>query len=460
MTITTDLGDTAKYRRRTEPINMHTAENGKTTFWFQVDIGVRPDGKRDRKRFTYATKTEARREFRRISTEVAAGTYVAPTKTTVAQHITTWLNGRRDVRRVTVEGYRNALKPVVDRLGSLPLQQLTKKHVDDLVNWRLTEGRGGQRPVNDAATAVLAFVRQHAEGVRYAEVTARFGEKSGRYLDRLRASGRVVRPKRGIYIAATDIVQPAEPRGVSERTVTTMLIHLTAALDDAMAQGLVTRNVARLVKRPDVADKEMQTWTREQCRQFRQHVREHRLYALLLLSLCGLRRSEIMGLRWSCIEGPMLNVRRGRVAVGKDVEEGDPKSRRSKRSLPLPADVVAALGRLKITQKTEALALGESWSDDRLVAVHEDGTPLRPEWYTDEFQRQAKAAGVPVIRLHDARHTAATILLDSGTSVSAAAKWLGHDAGVLLRVYGHVYDEALEAAGGTLFGDGGATTGS
>ncbi len=63
----------------------------------------------------------------------------------------------------------------------------------------------------------------------------------------------------------------------------------------------------------------------------------------------------------------------------------------------------------------------------------------------EQFQRQAKAAGLQVIRLHDARHTAATILLDSGAAVSAVAKWLGHDPAVL-RVYGHLYLEALEAA--------------
>ncbi|MFD3745905.1 tyrosine-type recombinase/integrase [Nocardia sp. NPDC058633] len=70
-----------------------------------------------------------------------------------------------------------------------------------------------------------------------------------------------------------------------------------------------------------------------------------------------------------------------------------------------------------------------------MVTVSEDGKPIRPEWFTDWFQRQAKAAGVPVTRLHDARHTAATILLDSGVSVAPAAKWLGHGPAILLRCY-------------------------
>src|SRR5690606_23349207 len=132
----------------------------------------------------------------------------------------------------------------------------------------------------------------------------------------------------------------------------------------------------------DVEGTEMSVWTREQSKAFREHVREHRLYALFLLSLCGLRRSEVMGLRWSRIDGNTLHVRRGRVAIGKTVEEDDPKSRRSRRSLPLPADVAAALRSLKLTQKAETLALGVPWSDERLLAVREDGEPIRPEWYT------------------------------------------------------------------------------
>ena len=68
------------------------------------------------------------------------------------------------------------------------------------------------------------------------------------------------------------------------------------------------------------------------------------------------------------------------------------------------------------------------------------------------FRHHCTAAGVPVIRLHDTRHTAATRMLDSGTTVSATAKWLGHDPAMMLRVYGHVYEDALASAGDVLFG--------
>ncbi|MFD4183562.1 tyrosine-type recombinase/integrase [Rhodococcus sp. NPDC058514] len=199
-----------------------------------------------------------------------------------------------------------------------------------------------------------------------------------------------------------------------------MLVQHSAALEDAVEQGLLTRNVARLVERPKVTAAEMQTWTREQVAAFRRHVRGDRLYACWLLSLCGLRRSEVLGMAWESIDldAGTVAVVQGRVAVNSsETAIGDPKSARSRRVLPIPPDVAAALRAFKVAQASERLALGSGYPDTGLVAVHEDGLPIRHEWYGDEFKRQAKAAGVPVIRLHDARHTAASIMLDAGNSV-------------------------------------------
>jgi integrase len=89
----------------------------------------------------------------------------------------------------------------------------------------------------------------------------------------------------------------------------------------------------------------------------------------------------------------------------------------------------------------------------RLIAINEDASPIRPETYTKAFRRHWAAAGVPVIRLHDTRHTAATRMLDRGTTVSATAKWLGHDPAMTLRVYSHVYEDALALADDVLLGD-------
>lgn len=97
------------------------------------------------------------------------------------------------------------------------------------------------------------------------------------------------------------------------------------------------------------------------------------------------------------------------------------------------------------------------WPDTGLVAVNADGSPIRPETYSNTFAAHCVAAGVPVIRLHDVRPTAATIPLAEGVPVLAVAKWLGHDPAITLRVYGHVYDDDLASVGEALLGRSRAT---
>jgi integrase len=234
-----------------------------------------------------------------------------------------------------------------------------------------------------------------------------------------------------------------------------MLTVLSMALTAAMKRGLVARNVAQLVDRPPIEYREMSTWTPKQAEQFREHVRGDRLYACWLLTLAGCRRSEVLGLAWPAVDfnAGTVTVVQGRVVVrGGGTTTGEPKSERSRRTLPMPAGVMAALRALRTRQSSERLAFGEEYRDTGLVAVAEDGCPIRPETYSKTFERHCKAAGVPSIRLHDTRHTAATRMLDNGTTVLAAAKWLGHDPAMTLRVYGHVYDDALASAGNVLLG--------
>ena len=94
---------------------------------------------------------------------------------------------------------------------------------------------------------------------------------------------------------------------------------------------------------------------------------------------------------------------------------------------------MVALRALNARQKRERLAFGPTWIDTGLIAVNEDGSPIRPETYSKAFRRHCATAGVAAIRLHDTGHTAATRMLDSGTTVSATAKWLGHDPAMTLR---------------------------
>lgn len=365
------------------------------------------------------------------------------------------------MRPCTLAGYRHSLQPVINHLGGIPLQQLRTADIDAVVNVRMAGQPVTQNKRGKASGAVLAFLRARPGGASYAEVIAEFGKPGEKVLHRLLASGAVLRPARGRYVATTpaDTEHPTAARGVSARTVVTMLVVLSSALDDAMADGLVVRNVARTVKRPRVTATEMAAWTPEQAAQFRAHVAQDRLAACWLLTLAGLRRSEVLGLRWADVDlaGGTVSIAQGRVAVGGGTVTGEPKSKRSRRTLPMPDDVLTALRAYKVRLAKDRLALGPWWPDTGLLAVNEDGSPIRPETYSKTFAAHCVVAGVPVIRLHDVRHTAATMLLDAGTTISATAKWLGHDPAITVRVYGHVYDDALATAGDALLGRSRAT---
>lgn len=459
----------AKRTRRAEPITKRTARNGAVTYEFRADVGTKPDGSRDRRRFTYRTMAEARREYRRITSEVARGVYHRPTAITVDAACNAWLAGKRGIRKVTLYSYEMDLKPVRRFLGGRKLQDLTKADGDALVTWLLTEARTSPKHYRDGSLAgqVVAAVAGHPDGITSAELAAAFpGGDVHSALSALLATERVTRLRRGVYAPAeaetpAATTATAEKRGLSPQTVRSTLTTFGAVVQSYVDQGVLPRNVIALVERPKDTDPDDQganadtaaSWTLAEATRFRESVRDHRLYACWLLSCYGLRRSEVLGLRWSAVDlgTGILSVRRSRVSVGGEAVEGAPKSRRSRRDLPLPDDVTEALRALKARQKREALAVGMSWSDDRLVAVHEDGTPLRPEFYSDEFHRFRSRAGLSRILLHGLRHTSVTLMLDRGIPVHIVAAWHGHDPAVSLKIYADAKADELRAAGASLF---------
>jgi integrase len=275
--------------RKQDPIRKVTTKSGETRYRFIIDLGKRPDGRREQKCFTYKTLTQARDERARIIADRSRGTLVKPSKTTVQQAIETWLAGRRNLRPSTQANYAHTLRLVSSRLGHVPLQNLTKGQVDQLV------------------TDLL---------------------KSGRRVGNVRR------------------------QSLSPRSINLMLTLLGSVLEDSVRQGALSRNVARMVERPRQIKKEMRTWTAEQARTFLEAVADDRLSAAFRLSLYGLRRSEVLGLRWSDIDlqAKTLTIRRSRVEVGSEVIEGEPKTERSRRKLPLSDGLVTALRALKAQQ--------------------------------------------------------------------------------------------------------------
>ena len=230
---------------------------------------------------------------------------------------------------------------------------------------------------------------------------------------------------------------------------------LTRALGDAVRLGMLARNPAEHVDRPRPQEREMLTWTPKQARAFLASVESDRLYALWVLYLtAGLRRGEALGLRWADIDldARRLAVRRTLVAVGYKVEWSQPKTERSRRVVALDPDTILVLKAHRKAQLEERLAIGADYEDDDLVFCTVAGAPLHPQYVSKTFERLAEAGSLPVIRLHDLRHTSATLLLDQGVPLKVVSERLGHSsvsitADLYQHVLEHMQDEAASAAG-------------
>jgi integrase len=240
----------------------------------------------------------------------------------------------------------------------------------------------------------------------------------------------------------------ANKRGKAEKPLSETSIEHThrtlhAALSYAVSQGLIARNPADGVRKPKRIQTEMEAWSRTEVTQFLNSVASDRLAPLWRVAThTGLRRSELLGLRWEDIDlqAARLSVRRKRVAVGYRMVEGlGGKTDRSTRVVDLDKTTVDTLRRWRKTQTEERLAWGPAWEATGQVFTREDGLGLHADQVAGAFARAVKAAGVPAIRFHDLRHTHASLLLQAGVPVKVVSERLGHASPAFtMSTYQHV----------------------
>lgn len=231
--------------------------------------------------------------------------------------------------------------------------------------------------------------------------------------------------------------------GLSPRSVTQARAVLGRALREAEIAGLVGRNAARLTRAPRTARTEMQTLSGDQARALIEAARDDRLGALYPVALSsGAREGELLALRWSDIgwDRGTITIRRTLQRVPGAPAFAEPKTASSRRTISLGASVIEALRRHRITQAQERLRVGTAWVDNDLVFATGLGTPIDAGnlLMRTHYPLLAKA-GLPRIRFHDLRHTAATLLLEAGAHPRVVAERLGHSSPSLtLNVYSHV----------------------
>lgn len=366
------------------------ATNG--TWFFVVDVGGTGRGRRQLRSRGHATKKSAQARLTEKLGELARGAYVAPKRQTVGDFLTlTWLPAiEHTIKPGTFESYRrNVRLHVAGRpIGALQLQKVQPAHLNRLYALLLT-GDDQHRPLSARSVAYVATI-------------------------------------------------------------------LHRAFRDAVRWQAVVRNPCDAADPPRPTSKpEMRVWSATELASFLRAVRDDRLSgAWWLLASTGMRRGEVLGLRWSDVDLERSRLRITRTLVTTDVQRkgqpgyswGTPKTAKGRRLVALDEACVTALRAHRARQLGERLALGAGYADSDLVVCTVTGEPLHPKTFSYYFRRAARRTGLPPIRLHDLRHTHATLALRAGVHPRVVQERLGHaNVSITLDTYSHV-DLDMQAA--------------
>lgn len=163
----------------------------------------------------------------------------------------------------------------------------------------------------------------------------------------------------------------------------------------------------------------------------------------------GMRRGELLGLRWADVDLAVgrLVVKQTVVSVGYQVQFSEPKTARSRRTISLDPSTVATLKAHRSHQLEQRLAWGPAWRESEFVFTREDGSLIHPQSVSDAFERAVKQVSLPLIRFHDLRHTYATLALDAGMKPWDLSDRLGHSSvAFTLQAYRHAVQATQESA--------------
>lgn len=336
--------------------------------------------RRQRSKAGYPRKRDAAEALTELLRSVDTGGFTAPSDLTVGEYLAEWLPTAQ--LRLRAGAYA-AVKLHVDsyitpRIGTMPLKHLTSTRVRGL----------------------------------YAEL-----RQSGR----ARGSG-----------------------GLSAKTVHNVHVTLNRALSDAVADGIIPKNPATGAS-VEPESPEQLVWTAEQLHDFLGHVAERDARGFPMwrtLAFTGLRRGELVGLRWSDVDldRRVVSVVQQRAKGDGDVQAGPPKTRRSRRVVDFDVETGRVLVRWRRRQlETERMPLGPAYEDRDLVFALPAGGGVHPDVVTKRMRRLCREAGLPWVKPHGLRHTHATLLLSAGVHPKVVQERLGHASiSVTIDLYSHV----------------------
>lgn len=230
--------------------------------------------------------------------------------------------------------------------------------------------------------------------------------------------------------------------GLSPKTVHELRSVLNQAFNEAIIDELITTNPCTLLRLPPKGKYVAQFYTLEQLDTLLTVARDEPLYPLIYLAVVfGLRRSELLGLRWESVdfENRTLLINHTVVRVMTMVEKDKTKTQSSLRSFPMSDDVCTLLHDLKCTQEQNRKLLGSRYHTSDYVFCWPDGRPYGPDYVSWKFKSILLKNGLPPIRLHELRHSCASLLINNGFGLKDIQEWLGHaDIGTTANTYGHL----------------------
>jgi integrase len=242
-------------------------------------------------------------------------------------------------------------------------------------------------------------------------------------------------------------------RGLSPMTIHHVHTCLHKAMKDAVRWGRIARNpldAADPPRKTGDGGKEMKTWSAEQLRAFLDAVKEDRLHPLwFVIAFTGMRRGEALGLRWSDVDlaNGRLSVRRALIPTNRDVVVSEPKTAKGRRVIALDPATVEVLKAQAARQLVEQNEWEDGWTESGLVFTAENGAALDPESVSRWWRLAVKQSMLPRIRLHDLRHTHATLALQAGIHPKVVSERLGHaTVSITLDTYSHAIPAMQEEA--------------
>jgi integrase len=399
----------------------------------------------------------------------------------LADYLREWLDGKPDIKPATRFSYADHINRfLVPHLGHLRLEDLAVSHISGMYaelrkpKERERKAAAAKKPSakarklrQDGTTPrsrgqlradILEFLRAHPgqsyTAPRIAAAIGAWKPPVRKALARLLDLGEVELAGKDPcrYVATGDELLPEplprvpepEPKLARLSPASIQRIHATlrAALNDAVRQRLLDFNPAQLVKLETVRRPATQYWTGPEAGGFLDAITDDRLYALYHLAIYrGLRRGEILALRWSDLnlDAATVSIGRNTVLVGGKAVDGTPKSETSSRVIAVDQPTILVLRAHRVRQGRERDALGTAYKDHGLVFAREDGTPLHPQFVSRHLDVLIRQTQVRRLHFHELRHTAATLMFEAGADIKYVSHVLGHsDIGITAKIYAEV----------------------